>query len=408
MSMKILHVIHGIDPQAGGPQYVIGNEIRELCRAGHEVALLATDTQYGRATLPRDDYVRSIHANPDFGGAEVYLGHAHGSRPPWSNFAFSPECARWLRRRLSDPRKRPDVVHINATYSHVATSAAAGARRRAIPYVIRPFGNLDYRSVLQGHHYVKRVFSRLFLQKDLQRAARVLACSLPEAEELRNWVPEERLAVIPHGVEVPSFDRHEAARAFLEKYPRCRGRRLLLFLGRVDQVKRPEMIVAAMERLRGLAPNLILLVAGEDGGHAEALRNIVAKQGMEDSVIFAGFLKGDLKRGAFAAAEVLVLPSAHENFGIVVVEAMAHGVPVLVTPEVACHVHVDQSGAGLTVHGDPDALAKGLAQLLTTDQRAEMGRKGRDYIEKHLAWPQIGRQLEILYQEVAAERICIP
>ena len=127
--MKILHVILSIDPQAGGPSYVLPNEIRELCRAGHDVTLLAADRQYGKVPLPREEFVRSVRENPDFAGAEVHVGHIYGRRRPWNNFAYSPECARWLRRRLSDPKKKPDVVHINATYSHMLSVAAACARK---------------------------------------------------------------------------------------------------------------------------------------------------------------------------------------------------------------------------------------------------------------------------------------
>ena len=210
--------------------------------------------------------------------------------------------------------------------------------------------------------------------------------------------------VVPHGVEVPSSDSREAARLFLETFPQCRERRAILFLGRVDRIKRPEIIVAAMARLRPRFGDLTLIVAGPDGGHMETLRAAAAQHGLGDSMVFAGYLDGELKRGAFAVSSVLALPSAHENFGLVVAEAMAHGLPVLVTPGVASHVHVDRSGAGLTVNGDPESFADGLAQLLASDGRDTMGRKGREYVEAHLTWPAIRRQLEALYGDVVAER----
>lgn len=400
--MKILQLIHGIDPQAGGPSYVISNEVRELCRAGHEMTVLSTDVQYGRATLPREEYVRSIREAPDFAAAEVFLGHAYGRRRPFSNFAYSPECARWLRDRLSDPRKVPDVVHINATYSHVATSAAAQARRFSIPYILRPFGNLDTRSRRAGCKFAKRVFGRLLLQKDLDRADRILACSEAEAEELERWVPRERISVVSHGVEIPTSDAATAAQRFLEAFPQCRGRRMILFLGRIDAVKRPEIIVSAMKRLRAEFPDLMFLAAGQDGGHLKAFESVVASEGLKDSVIHAGFLDGELKEGAFAVASLLAHPSSHENFGLVVAEAMVHGLPVLVAPEVASHIHVDQSGAGLTVPGDPESFARGIVQLLGADHRETMGRKGREYAEANLTWSEVGRRLAAVYEDVVA------
>ncbi|MBL8848232.1 MAG: glycosyltransferase, partial [Planctomycetaceae bacterium] len=137
--------------------------------------------------------------------------------------------------------------------------------------------------------------------------------------------------------------------------------------------------------------------AGHDDGHEAVLRSAAKELQLEDAVLFTGFLAGILKSGAFAAAEVFALPSRDENFGVSVIEAMAHGAAPLVTHGVGAHVHVDESGCGLTVEDDVVAIRQGLAQLLRSDPRS-LGRRGIAYVEANLSWSGIARQLDELYR----------
>src|SRR4029077_20449871 len=108
----------------------------------------------------------------------------------------------------------------------------------------------------------------------------------------------------------------------------------------------------------------MLVMAGSDSGGQPAVEESVRRHGLSERVLFCGFLEGEMKAAAFRAADVFVLPSIDENFGVAVVEAMSHGTPVLVTPGVATHVHVDASKCGLTVEGTPEAMAEALMRLL--------------------------------------------
>jgi len=380
---------------------VIRNIVREQVRLGHEVVVVATDTQKTEPRVSHEEFVQRISNEPDFQGAELHLGRAYGRRKPWSTFGFSPECKKWIRRRLLDRKRAPDLVHIHGIFGHVLSVAAAQARRHSIPYLIEPYGGLDPNCLAMGSHRLKMIFARLILRKDLRYAAYVHAASQMEADYLCDWIPKERIRVIPHGVRIPAFDTGNASRNFLAAFPQLRGKQVILFMSRITHKKRPEIIVRAMARLRSEYPNLVLLLAGNDEGPLATVRAVAKEHGIEDSIVHAGFLQGDLKRGAFAVADLFALPSIDENFGIAPMEAMAHGVPVLVTPGVASHVYVDKSGGGLTVEGTAEGFAEGIRKLLQADREA-MGRRGREFLEKNLSWTSVARQIDDLYQESLA------
>lgn len=397
--MRILHVIHSLDPRSGGPSNVVRNLVRQQVAGGHRVAVLATTVQSIEPWAPREQYVDGIMSDALLAEAEVYLGRAFGRRPPWSTYAYTPQCRWWLRRRLDCDELRPEVIHIHGLFSHLTSLAAGLARRHDVPYVLRPLGSLDTACYRMGRRRLKDIFSRLFLRKDLRGAACVHVTSALEAEELSRWAPDDKIRIIPNGADVPRLPAEEEAHLLLEKFPQLGGKEVVLFMSRVTAKKRPELLVEAIAELRGEGRDVVLLLAGTDDGRLALVRTTAARLGLEEAVVYAGFLQGELKRAAFALARVMALPSLDENFGIAVIEAMAHAVPVLVTREVGSHVYVTGSGGGLVVDGNAGAIAGGLRTLLDAD-RGELGLRGRSYVEQNLTWPAIARQVEEVYREI--------
>jgi glycosyltransferase involved in cell wall biosynthesis len=173
-------------------------------------------------------------------------------------------------------------------------------------------------------------------------------------------------------------------------------------MGRIHPIKRYDWVVDILGRLRRQHADLALLLVGNDAGHLSVIEKVAARHGLGDSFVHAGFLEGRLKEGALALAHVLVQPSIHENFGIAVLEAMARGVPVIVTPGVASHAYVDRSKAGLTVEANPEAIAAALRQILASDREA-IGGRGRQFVRQNLSWPVVASQIDEMYQSMLAE-----
>jgi glycosyltransferase involved in cell wall biosynthesis len=230
------------------------------------------------------------------------------------------------------------------------------------------------------------------------------ATTIAEADELTRWLPDVRVRVVPLGTNLPTDGSNRAAQALLARFPGLYGKRIVLYLSRIAPKKRVELLVEAVAVLRSECPDLVLLVAGHDAGQLPLVEATVRRLGLQDRVVFAGFLQGVLKQGAFQVSQLFALPSVDENFGVAVIEAMAHGVPALVTPGVATHTYVDQSDAGLTVEGNVESIADGIRRLLNGDGEA-MGRRGRQFVEQNLAWPVIAKQLDQLYREVIRSHV---
>lgn len=401
--MKILHVIHSLDPRSGGPSHAIRQMCRAQTAAGADVALLATTVQSSEPWAPRDEYVERLHQDPAFEGVDLAVEAAYGRRGPWHRYAYSPDSRRCLQRRLRDIERRPDVVHIHGVFSHITHSAARIAKACGVPYVIRPTGALDPACFESGNRWLKRAFTRIMLQRDMREAAFVHATSDAEGNAMRAWVDADRIRVVPLGIDVPSYDRSAAAERLRETFPQLRGRRVVLFMARVHPIKRAELLVEALALLQGEFPDLALLIVGQDSGGMAAVQAAIDRHALSERVILAGFLEGDRKIAAFAGSDLFALPSKHENFGVAVAEAMAHALPVLVTSGVASHVYVDECGCGVTVEGSAPAIADGLRRLLASDP-ATMGARGRDFVARRLAWPAIERELTALYHAATLRR----
>lgn len=401
--MRILHVIHSLDPRSGGPSAMIRELVAAQVDSGHDVALLANTVQSAEPWTPAREYAQQIRADRAFGRCELVLAKSYGRRRPFNRFAYSPEARRWLRRRLGEPDTRPEIVHVHCVFSHITALAMQFARQNRVPYVLSPHGALDSSCYQQGSARLKRLFTRVCLQHDVAHATLLHATSDNEARSLASWAPAEKISVVPLGVSIPEFDREAAAESLRQKFPQLRGRRAILFLSRVAPIKRPELLVQALPLLKHEFPDLVLVVAGQDAGAMHALTSAVEQHGLADRVVFTGFLQGADKRAAFAQATVFALPSSHENFGVAVAEALAHGTPVVVTSEVASHVYVDASRAGRTVAGAPQALADGIRAVLHDDPAAT-GRRGREYVARHLGWPAIVRRFDEMYAASCDEK----
>lgn len=290
-------------------------------------------------------------------------------------YTVSWSLSRWLAVHVQEY----DVLHIHALFSFSATAGAFWAVRRGVPYMLRPLGVLNTWGIRNRRPLLKQLSLRLIERRVLAHAAAVHFTSEQERCEAELAAPGTRSVVIPNPVASLGADEKRSAEPFLARHPDLVGRRVILFLSRVDPIKGLDLLLDGFARIRAVFPDAALVIAGNgDNSFLARLRDQAQRLGVLQDVVWAGFLDEAAKRAAFAAAHVFVLPSYSENFGIAVVEAMANGLPVIVSDQVGIHREVTRVGAGLVVRCDADEVQQALVQMLDSQSvRDQMGGNAR-------------------------------
>jgi glycosyltransferase involved in cell wall biosynthesis len=319
----------------------------------------------------------------------------------FSPLLYSRSMARWMMDNIS----RFDVVHIHGVYRFPMTYAARCAHMQAVPYIVRPHGALDPYLFRQSSASVvlKRLYEHWFALPLLNSAGAIHYTSEDERERasfLRLRAPS---FVVPNGIDWDRFEqlpRRGAFRAGLG----IGAALLVLFLGRVNFKKGLDLLVPAFAQLRRLHPDAHLAIVGPDNeGYGARVRQWVRECGLEQWVHLVDQLDGPEILQAYVDAEVFVLPSYTENFGMTVVEAMACGTPVVISDQVNIHRAVRDASAGLVTRCDVDEIAEATAALLSDEARRQaMGAAGRCAARDLYSWPPIVRQLTLEYEAVIA------
>jgi len=364
--LRILHVVPTYLPATryGGPIASVHGLCRALAARGHDVHVFTTNVDgEGTSDVPLGTAVLLQKVN-------VHYFASHFPR-----LYYSPA----MKRALRDAGKF-DVIHLHSVFLWPTYAAARAAEKAEIPYIVSPRGMLVPELIARKSRTVKNLWIRLFEQHTLWHSSIVHFTSQQEREDARRTgVCIPGAVIIPNGVEL--------------SLERCTERgNDLLFLGRINWKKGLDRLMEAMR----LLPEARLTVAGND---EENYRTTLPEL---DNVRFVGPVSGEAKQELLRRAAALVLPSYNENFGNSVLEAMAVGTPVVVTPEVGLAAEVERSGAGIVTPNEPAQLATALRALLADPQRrAAMGRGGRAAVEARYSWERIAVQMEEVYARFA-------
>jgi len=336
VSLPLLHVMRSLNPADGGPAEVV----RQLC-AAHRA--LGTPAEVVTLDAPDAPWLKDWP-----GGAHALAGRGA--------YGWTPALGRWLRARADAFAG----VFVHGLWQWQGAGARRALNGRGAPYFLFPHGMLDpwFRSASPLRHARKALYWRGVEHRVARDAAAIIFTSDEERrlgrDTFRPWLPR-REVVIPLGTTIPPAAADGLRERFFTRFPALRGQRLLLFLGRLHEKKGCDLLIEAFRRV---APPLHLVLAGpcSEAPFAERLQRMAA--GLP--VTFTGPIYAEDKWGALAAAEVFALPSHQENFGIAVAEALASGLPVLLSDKVNIWREIVADGAGLA---EPDTV-EGAAQLL--------------------------------------------
>lgn len=371
--MKILHVIASVDLRGGGPIEGVFKSAQVWSSHGHDVRIASLDS-------PDSEWAVSSPVPTIALGSPRRWQSRLRKLLPWVRYGYAPGFTPWLRANAADF----DIIIVNGLWNYASFGAWRALHRLGSPYFVFTHGMLDpwFNRAYPVKHLFKATFWKLFEHKVLRDARGVLfTCEEERRMARQSFAPyTAREHVVGYGTTDIGGDPAEQVAAFFSTVPKARGRRLMLFLSRIDRKKGIDLLLTAFARHAGRFPDLDLVIAGPDqAGLQASLMDLSSSLGIAARVHWTGMLTGAAKWGAFRAAEFFVLPSHQENFGVVVAEAMALSRPVLITNKVNIWREVALDGAGIVVDDTADAIAAGLAQMcsLTSSQLDEIGRKAR-------------------------------
>lgn len=387
---KVLHVIPSVSLQRGGPSQLIRTIGVSLCEAGIETHVATTDDD-GRGVLDVPCGV-PICEN----GVTYWFFHRQTRF-----YTFSSALGSWLARHVADY----DLVHIHALFSYSSVAAAYWARRRGLPYIVRPLGTLNRWGMQKRRPILKNLSFRLIESRILRGAAAVHYTSDQERQEALALGVTARAEIIPNALEVRAGTWKIGD--FRARYPMTADRPIVLFMSRFDAKKGLDMLLPAFVQVRAQLPEAILVLAGSgDQGFVNRLEQDCNRLGLETDVLWAGFLTGEDKRAALADADVFVLPSYSENFGIAAIEAMDAGVPVIISDQVGIHREVSDAKAGVVIPCDVARLADAILRLLRNPREcAELSKNGQSLVQQRYSLRAVTAQIIRLYEQVAKEPV---
>lgn len=310
--------------------------------------------------------------------------------------------AAWLLRHAADY----DVVHLHAVFSFSTLAAGWACRMRGVPYVVRPLGVLNSWGMQNRRRWVKSLSFRLLDKPVLDHAASMHYTSQQEAADAGRLGIRARAEVIPLGIDLKPFQGLPSPERFASRFPVTKGRPIILFLSRLDPKKNVELLLEGMTRLRSTESDPILVVAGSgEPEYVAALEAKASNLGLENAVVWAGHLDGDMKRSALAACDIFVLPSRSENFGIALLEAMAAGRACLSTAGVALAVGAAAAGAVRICEPTPEDLCGALLELLAcATERERLGRAASTLAVEQYSSESMALRMEAYYHSIQTRR----
>ena len=390
--MRVLHVIPSIAPNSGGPAQAIIPMCRELSAHGWDVVLATTDVGMANHVTARNTPI-------DYRGiSTIFFASQWGE-----SFKFSRPMSSWLDANV----KAFDVVHIHAVFNHSSVAAASACRKHDVPYVVRPLGSLDPWSMKQKR-FRKQLFWRVRGERLVRDAAAVHYTTHAEKELSEQTLKLNHGYVVPLGIEEEFTSTPLDVEELSTLFPSLNGNPYVLVLSRLHPKKALDVLIDAFAQVTSDTrfQHWRLVIGGDgDEDYVKRLRQNVIDKKAERRVLFAGWLGGKKKNRVLRHASLLVQASYQENFGVSIVEALACGVPVLVSPQVNLAAEIERAGAGWISNVDAGALEHSLLGILAdSDERSRRGSAAR-LLSKQFTWEKTAIGLARLYSSIRTSNL---
>lgn len=387
--MKVLHLIPSVATIRGGPSQAIIEMVKALRKNDIDAEIVTTnDNGTDLLDVPLGKFI-------DY--QQVPVQFFPRFSPPINairEFSYSGDFTIWLWKNI----RNYDLLHIHGIFSYVPTVAMAIARFQKVPYIIRPFGLLCEWS-LQQKARKKKLYLKLIEKANLNNTQSIHFTSITEQEEASLLNLTSSSFVLPLGIYTPQ--RILNAREKLQKYLNIPpDEPIILFLSRLHPKKGLDYLIPALGKLSHYRFTFIVAGSG-DSDYETKVKTLVKTHGIEEKTQFTGFVKGETKDLLMQGADIFALTSYSENFGISVLESLAAGVPVIVTPGVALSDIVQQQHLGYVTELNINDIATAIQNFLDHPQESkEMGDRAREFILDNYTWDQVASKMISVYENI--------
>lgn len=388
MSMRVLHIIPSVAPVRGGPSQAVVEMVAALNSSGMR-AEIATTNDNGDIEL--DVKLQQL---VDFDGAPTRFFKRFS--PPLSalrEFQYSGQFKRWLKHHINDY----DLIHVHAIFSYCSSYAMWLARKRSIPYIVRPIGQLEAWA-LQQSGFNKQLYLKLVESANLHGAHAVHFTAESEARQALQLFPELKPLTVQLGVGTCPLIR-DAGLKLRKRYQLDQNAPIICSVSRLHPKKGLDLLIRA---LASIESPWQLLIAGEgDKDYRQKLEKIIADSGSQAKIKLLGFVRGTEKHLLLQGSDLFALTSYSENFGIGVLEALAAGTPALVTEPVALSSQIKAHNLGFVAEMNSESIRATMLNAMRDIEDGEVSASAiREHVAHHYQWSAVANNLKQLYRSI--------
>jgi len=388
--MKVLHLV-GFYPEIGGPFSVIKELLIKLSQKGISIKVLSP--------IPKNYDKEKINFVKDLPFEVEYIEE---QLPRFIMPSFSLKFINKIKQ------EETDLIHVAMLFDFYNVVATYFSKK---PYLVSLHGTFmkEAYKMMKLKKLKKDFYMSIIGKKILKKAKFIHLLTQEEKEHFLEFYPEfeNKIRVIPNGLDLSQFEIDLNKSDLINKYPHLKGKKIILFLSRINRIKGLDILIPAFAKLHNEDKNYHLLIVGKDDGdgYEKRVRQWVNEYGLTDAVTFTGLLTGKDKLMAFYGSDVFVLPSYSENFGVAMVEAMACGVPIVVSDKVGISREIIQYNAGTIVKTNIDDVYNGIKNVFQNlDEAKDMALNAKKMVHNLYDINKVADEMIKMYEEAIDSR----